>query len=63
MTLVGPGQEIIKGMDIEKMDMVKIGEMYNIELQKWIDSNPEKCLNVAKEIVSMAKEYKKLQEL
>lgn len=58
---VGPGLGLMKDVDISKIDLRDWGEIMNGLVNKWIDENPEKGVETAKELVKLVQEYDELR--
>lgn len=56
--MVGPGQDLMKTMDIDKQDITNVGEFWQQAITKWMEENPDKSVEMAEEIVGLVKEYK-----
>lgn len=59
VTMVGPGMELVKRIDINEIDIKDWVNVFNKHLQDWIDENPEKGQEMANDIKNLVCEYKK----
>lgn len=60
LTIVGPGIQLFKKIDITKIDFKDIFNIFQNLLLTWMDENPDEGMNVASEIVGLIAEYNKL---
>ncbi len=59
LTMVGPGMELIKRIDINEIDIKDWVNVFNKHLHDWIDENPEKRQEMTNDIENLFREYKK----
>lgn len=58
--VIGPGMEILKDFDINKIDLKDWPIVMEQLTSNWLKENPEYGRTIAEELVKLAKEYKEL---
>lgn len=58
---VGPGLELVKDIDISKVELSDWVSTCEKLMQKWVAENPEDCKQMAEEVISMLVEYENLK--
>ncbi len=57
---VGPGMGVYKDVDISQIDVKNWADVMEDLAKIWIDKNPEKVVQTAKELVKFVGEYESL---
>lgn len=60
LSLVGPGIELWKKIDVTKVDFSDIFKIIQNLLMEWMEQNPEEGRSVSKDIVGLVEEYNTL---
>lgn len=60
VTVIGPGMNSMKEIDMNTIDVKDFATVMVDGIQKWFSKNPEYSSIIAKELVQLAFEYKRL---